>query len=156
MIYRGSSTGDHIRLELGIDLAELESIQQAVKKIVGGSEAGPDDIFLVDLALTEAFTNIVKHGYPEKFPEDRRVVVELNAKDGVLECKIEHEGDYFDLGEAMEKSTGAVEKEEQIAISGRGLQIITGIVDDFKFRREGQRNIAVFSKRITGLGEKSI
>ncbi len=96
------------------------------------------------IILEELFTNTVRYGYPADAPRGR-VEVALAARPGQIEIDFSDDGLAFDpLSYRPDKNRGAGE----LAPGGHGLEIVRGLVDRARYRREGGRNRLALMRRL--------
>ena len=112
-------------------------------------EAGVDRMRSYNLALAvdEFATNIVTHGYAEQ-NRTGDVSIQGEVRDGSLFVTLE------DHGVAFDPRTRAMPREEDLAkplderpIGGLGIYLAVRGVDQFDYRREGDRNLNTFGVR---------
>jgi anti-sigma regulatory factor (Ser/Thr protein kinase) len=101
------------------------------RRWVSGHLAGRDeeDVWKVELALTEALSNVIRHAYGGD--ETREVELALRLDGDRLELEIAHEGEPFDRAGYSPPDLDAV------GTGGYGLFLIEELVDEVDF--EGTR-----------------
>jgi anti-sigma regulatory factor (Ser/Thr protein kinase) len=106
-----------------------------VGTVAGASEAAIADL---KLAVTEACTNSILHGYPDG--TSGQLVVRLRALDGAVEVEIEDDGVGFDPAQT---NTEARREDGQ----GMGLMIISSLMDSLEIESDQSGSRTSFAKR---------
>lgn len=90
----------------------------------------------LELALEEALVNIFRYAYPQKTGQ---VDLTCRIEGGRLEILIEDEGLPFaiDSAAAPDLSGDIIERR----IGGLGIHLMKNLMDDVRYRREGNRNL---------------
>jgi sigma-B regulation protein RsbU (phosphoserine phosphatase) len=98
----------------------------------------------VNLVIEELFTNIVFYAFPDK--TERRIDFSFSlVTDGTLQIRIEDDGRYFDLLEAVaEVDTKAPVERRQIG--GLGIHFVKEMTDEINYIRTNKRNIVIITK----------
>ena len=121
---------DVVKREIQIrsDLTRLREVRTFVRQFCAGAlgtGVDPDDVGALELAVTEAASNIMKHAYHGN--EDRSIRVEAEALTGKIRLRLLHQGDSFD------PSTAALPVLDGSRESGYGVFIITQSVDHVRY-----------------------
>jgi serine/threonine-protein kinase RsbW len=105
-----------------------------------GSIAGASDAAVADLklAVTEACTNSILHGYPDGASGE--LVVRIRNVDGTVEVEIEDDGVGFDPS----RRTNDVRREEDG--QGMGLMIIRSLMDSLEIESDESGSRISFAK----------
>jgi len=123
----GSETGRSLDLELPAVPASCPQARFAVREALASV---PVDIAAVDLAVTEAVTNVVVHAYRDRGPGDEtgRVRVALTIEEGAAWVVVADEG------------AGMAPRADSPGL-GMGLSLIASVCDDLDIeqRRDGTR-----------------
>jgi anti-sigma regulatory factor (Ser/Thr protein kinase) len=131
-------------LSLRNDPAETERVTASVTEF-GARHALPDRIVShVNLALDEAITNIVFYAYDDA--DDHEITVRISLAHGMLTAELVDDGRAFDPLQVAAPNLAAPLEER--AVGGLGIHLIRHLIDDIQYRREGDRNHLVFTKRI--------
>ncbi|MDQ6907167.1 MAG: ATP-binding protein [Chloroflexota bacterium] len=106
------------------------------------SEAFEEQVYQLQLAVSELATNIIKHAYRDRAP-------------GIIEIRGHGVGDvvileFFDTGNAYEKKTPKLPDLADLAEGGYGSFIIQQCVDDVTYDQADGRNHWRLEKRFTG------
>lgn len=115
------------------DLKFLHDIQEFICSHAGAMRLRADDIEQMELAVEEAFVNIVKHGYGT---DEGKIVVSCAQHDNpaAFVITLKDNAPPFD---PTQYSGSRV---------GRGLALMTACTDRAEYRREGNCNILVLTK----------
>jgi serine/threonine-protein kinase RsbW len=106
------------------------------------SEAYEEQVYQVQLAVSELGTNIIKHAY-----RDREAgMVELRAVGGDGTVTL----NFFDTGKAYEAKTPTLPPLEHLAEGGYGSFLIQQSVDRVTYQRMDGRNLWRLEKQFTG------
>lgn len=116
-------------------------LARAALALVGDHVNGETVLYDLDLALTEACANVVEHAYPPGQPGDLEILLRLVRGEDV-QVEVRDFGPGFSLDA---KVPGAP---AQDAESGRGVYIISRLMDEMAVRRDGEANVVGFTKRI--------
>lgn len=123
----------------------VRSICQAVSNFANEAGMQGRDVFLVELAVDEACTNIVEYGYSGCSTGD--IVVECSVKssgaDRILVIKLTDHGDIHD----PTKQIVSTEDFNDLRVGGLGVQIIRKVMDSMDYQRTEDSNLLVLSKR---------
>jgi serine/threonine-protein kinase RsbW len=127
-------------------MERLPELMAFVDEACARGGAGEEDAFAVRLAVEEAFTNVVKHGYPDG---PGPVSVELHAEDGALVVTLADRGRPFDPAAAPRPELDA--GWEARAVGGLGWHLIRQMMSEVKHRpREGGGNVVTLVRRPDG------
>ncbi len=115
-------------------------LTKAAVCILGESVADGNVLGDLELAITEACANVVRHAYAGSPDGDLEIVLTIEPKSHVVV-------EVSDWGHAF---LGApdVSNPDPASASGRGLYIISRLVDDAERRSEAGKNTFRFRKRI--------
>ncbi|TVQ46067.1 MAG: anti-sigma regulatory factor [Gloeocapsa sp. DLM2.Bin57] len=128
------------RTDLTAATTVLQWLELTLKPLI------PEKIYWqCQVALIEAFTNIVRHAH-QHLPPSTPIEMQINLYQNYLEMYIWDHGDPFDLFEYLQsinpKQCQSLDKEE-----GRGLYLIDQLMDELEQKRVTQeRNCLVMRK----------
>ena len=129
--------------------ARYDRIKQICSFVVDAANvAGLDEssTFQCQIAVDEACTNIIEHGYEG---EDKgRIEVICNTNPGVLKIELLDQAPPFDPDTVPEPELGA--PLEDIKIGGLGIYFMKKMMDDVSFSRESGTNRLALLKRSAG------
>jgi serine/threonine-protein kinase RsbW len=118
-----------IRMSLSSRFENIEMAQHLCGKLLDGRDVADDARHWILMALREAMANAIKHGNQQNL--EKRVEIEMNVVDDVLEIRVRDEGQGFD-------PTGVPDPlapENRLRTSGRGIFYMKTFMDDVRFRR---------------------
>lgn len=135
---------DHLELALPNRQSAIPGLQDRLEAFAGDHGLPGTVLYALQLALEEHLTNIVSYGYEDQGSHQIRVRVELGTQG--LRAVVEDDGIPFDPLQlpAPDVSIPMAER----AIGGLGVHMMRNAVDDLAYRRDGDRNILVITKRI--------
>lgn len=94
-----------------------------------------------ELALVEALTNIVEHGYKEEAGHD--IILRIRNGDGAIDFIVEDFGSPIPT-EALKRSEGALDFDPldllNLPTGGMGLALIKEVMDRFDYSTEDRKN----------------
>ncbi len=132
------------KIKLTNKLSDLEKIRDAMENIGAEWRIDPQTCMSVNLALEEAFTNIVNYAFENNDPQE--IVVDIKKQDGKLIFVIKDEGRPYDPTKAPEPDTSL--PAEDRPIGGLGIFLIRKIMDDVKYQRIEAQNQLTLIKNI--------
>jgi anti-sigma regulatory factor (Ser/Thr protein kinase) len=119
-------------------------LAKAVISILSDAIADRELLYNIDLSLSEACANVVRHAYAqEPYTPDQLLQIELTLHEGkTIEIEVSDWGCGFpewpvDIRNASPEAEG-----------GRGLFIMSELADEFELRRSGDRNSVYLKMRI--------
>jgi serine/threonine-protein kinase RsbW len=126
-----------LRLTLRNDLAEIAGLGQTVRQFLAENGVGPRPVYVVDLALEELLSNIVKYAHPQGGDHPIEVGVRLAA--GRVVVTIEDDGVPFDPLEFPPLAPGRLVDQPRGQL---GIHLVRRLVDDVSYtRRDGGNRI---------------
>ncbi len=134
-----------IRLEMSGDLDVLRTSWQACEALLESLDFEDDSIQVrcnLQLALSEALTNVIRHGYPDGGKP--WIQLRLMAQDERLFIELRDNGVEFDPTSYCCEPESEVEG--MIPEGGYGLMIVRQVTDDIYYRREGSVNVLTLEK----------
>jgi sigma-B regulation protein RsbU (phosphoserine phosphatase) len=130
-------------VELRSDLRDLARARRLVREVCAGLPGPPldeDAVGELELAVTEACSNIVKHAYHGR--DDQWIRLEAEVYPDAVSLRLHHLGDAFDPSKVPPPPLDGSRD------SGFGVYLITKSVDDVRyFRDERGRNCIALVKR---------
>jgi serine/threonine-protein kinase RsbW len=125
------------------DAAELPALTRFLQEFWSAAQLPAPAVLPFELALEEAFMNIVMHGAP---PGTARVEVSLVLAGPRLTLTIEDEGPQFDpLSLPAPDITAPLEERR---VGGQGVHLIRQMMDEVSYQRVGARNQLKMSRQI--------
>ena len=139
-----SASSGSCRLTCSNKLTELARLNADVQQFVGKHAVPPQAAYVLDLAIEELITNIIKYGYDET--ADHTIRIDIDRQPDHLLLTIEDDGHPFNpLGRESPDTTKPPEERE---IGGLGLHMVREMSEKMEYRREGDRNITVVRIRV--------
>lgn len=139
---RGSQMEGAGVLTIRSDLGEIARVSSLLEELMAGQGFMADEILDTQLAVEEAITNIIVHGYRGGTGE---IVIRCRATEEQVEVRVEDTAPAFDPLSLPEPDlTAAVEDRK---IGGLGVFLIRQVMDGIAYRRENGKNILVLEKR---------
>jgi anti-sigma regulatory factor (Ser/Thr protein kinase) len=121
---------------------ELDTITVAVEEFGDAEQWPPDLIFRVNLVLEEVGLNIINHGRTDDLHE---IEITVTSKPESLTIEIVDNGLPFDpRKDAPEPDVDAGVAERPIG--GLGVYLVRTMMDELRYRREGDRNYLTLVK----------
>jgi anti-sigma regulatory factor (Ser/Thr protein kinase) len=116
---------------------ELARLSHWINELANQFGVSPEDTFRLDLASTEAVTNIIEHAFDDDNPHYINITFE--HKSGVTKITIEDDGTPFDP--LLHPEVVLPRNLEDAGLGGLGIHLIRNYVDEWYFRREAEKNI---------------
>ena len=137
-----------VNLQLSGDVNHIEMCWQTAEAVLSQVPFSEDPVqnrYNLLLALQEAVTNVIKHGYGN---EGQRGFVELRLSydETDLEIEIRDDAPAFDPTNVAEMEDPSLA--ESLPEGGYGLHIIRTVVDRLEYAREAGQNVLTLAKCI--------
>jgi anti-sigma regulatory factor (Ser/Thr protein kinase) len=130
------------RLHLRSALTEVDRLAEEVAR-VGRAHALPEELISdLRLAVEEAVTNVIRHGYGGR--EDGEIRVSFHVTPEAITATVEDDAPPFDPREWPDPPLPP----EGADASGVGVYLIKRVMDEVDYRRDGSRNVLTLTKRI--------
>jgi serine/threonine-protein kinase RsbW len=126
------------------DINEIPAISRALETLMQVHGFAEDDILDTQLAVEEAITNIIEHGYGEA---GGGITISCRAENGIIEVQLEDRAAPFDPLSLPEPDL--VSEVEDRKIGGLGIFLIRQVMDDIRYRFDEGKNILLLTKRKT-------
>ncbi len=136
-----------LRLRVPARLEELHHIESELEKL--GNTEGWDAglVYQVHLVLEELAVNTANYGYPGDAGAEGGVIdIRILRQDGSLTIEYSDNGTPFNPFEEAPKPDIDASVEER-RIGGLGVHFVRTMMDEFGYRREGDRNHITLIKR---------
>jgi serine/threonine-protein kinase RsbW len=128
--------------EIKNDLAEIESLTEAIVRYYRDQGVSESVCYDVRLALEEAVSNTIKYGYEDQQVHTIHVRAGLERKD--LSLEIEDDAKAFNPLEASSPDFSLPVEEKPI---GRlGIYLLRSVMDQVDYKRTGAKNILRMTK----------
>ena len=131
-------------MTIGSDIAEIPEVSAWLEEVMRGSGFSEEAILDTQLAVEEAVTNVIIHGYKEPGGE---VVITCHVNSDRVEVEIADTAPRFDpLSMPEPDLDGSIEERR---IGGLGVFLIRQVMDGVSYRYENGKNILVLIKNRT-------
>jgi serine/threonine-protein kinase RsbW len=127
------------------DIAAIREVTGALETAMKLYAFADVDILDTQLALEEALTNTIVHGYRDH-PGD--LTINCRTSHGLVELQIEDSAPPFDPLSVPDPDVSAGLDKRRVG--GLGVLLIRRVMDDIVYRYEDGKNILVMVKRKTG------
>jgi anti-sigma regulatory factor (Ser/Thr protein kinase) len=125
-------------------LTELDSLFQHIERFGKWIGLPKKQVFQINLALDELFTNIVSYGYTDS--NSHLIDFRLSYENDTVVICIEDNGIPFDPVAAP--TSGSAPRLEKCMIGGLGLHIVKKMMDEIAYERKEDKNIITIKKHI--------
>ena len=134
----------HQTITLRNDLAEITRLAEFVDAFCAPLEPTPKDVLALHLALEEAVTNVINHGYADGQPHT--FIVELATAGRRVTATVTDDAPAYDpLARAEVDTTLPL---EQRPIGGLGVHLVKKLMDSARYERRDGRNILTFVRTL--------
>jgi serine/threonine-protein kinase RsbW len=137
------SGGSFVRT-IASDINEVQVISTCLETVMRAGGFPEDDILDTQLAVEEAITNIIVHGYRGAGGE---ITVSCREGNGIVEVRLEDRAGPFDPLSLPEPDL--VSEVEDRKIGGLGIYLIRQVMDEIQYRFEDGKNIFSLTKKRT-------
>jgi len=131
---------DSISIVLKNQINEVEKLKEQAVKFFRKHNINDNIQFDLTLALEEIFINIVSYAFEDE--SEHKIIVIINLK-GIIKIEISDDGKAFNPIEDIGKVFNEPKK-----IGGKGLQLVSQLVDELKYQRKGNKNILILKKHL--------
>jgi serine/threonine-protein kinase RsbW len=139
-----------IKLSISSNIENVPLVGAAVNRLCALIPYSNTDAHAIELCVTEAVVNSIKHGYNDQ--SGNLVDVLFRQESDRIVVIISDTGKPMDPKLLEEKKRTAIQFDpadiENIPESGRGLAIMQGYMDDVRFRQEGNVKHLILIKNI--------
>lgn len=122
---------------IGNDRAEIARVGMAVERMVAAEDLGPRLGYAIELAVDELVTNVVCHGYPQGACGQIEVTLAIGTDWVTLTVA----DDGYPYDPLLAPDPPLTEPLETRRVGGLGIHLVRSLMDDVRYRREGDRNI---------------
>ena len=127
------------------DSTEIPAVSASLEEVMHTHGFSTDDILDTQLAVEEAITNIINHGYKNTIGE---IIISCRINLDLTEIRIRDNAPRFDpLSLPEPKLEGTIQDRK---IGGLGVFLIRQVMDEISYQYENGQNILVMIKRKTG------
>ncbi len=125
-------------------ISELEKLRDTLENLCSQWSLSPAICMSVNLALEEAFTNIVNYAFDDQMPHD--ISMEFSYAENQLKVVIADDGKPYDPTRQTAPDISLPAKERPIG--GLGVFLIKKIMDDVSYERTSNQNKLYLTKHI--------
>jgi anti-sigma regulatory factor (Ser/Thr protein kinase) len=126
------------------DVAEIPRLSEVVEAFCAPLAPNPKDVPAIQLALEEAVTNVINHGYTDGKPHT--FTVDLAAADRRVTVIVTDDAPAYDpLARAEVDITLPLEDRR---IGGLGVHLVKKLMDSARYERRDGRNILTFVRTL--------
>lgn len=125
-------------------VSEIRRLVDRVEAFGAEADLPPDVTFRLTLALDEAVSNVIRHGFSDGV--EHQISVRVHVGDGMVTATVEDDGVPFDPHDAPVPDLDA--PLEQRAPGGLGVHLVKATMDEVRYRRDGDRNILTLTTRV--------
>lgn len=136
--------GRELRLTLRNELAELARHGEAVRQFLEENGAPPRVIYVIDLALEEMLSNVVKYAHPQGGVHE--IELALQFEPGRLIVTIADDGAPFDPRGFPRYDTSTLLGER--SRGQLGIHLVRRLVDEMSYSRQAGRNRVQLAMRL--------
>ncbi len=134
---------DPVILTIASDIAEIPGVSAKLEELMGAYGFFPEAILDTQLAVEEAITNIIVHGYQRP---DGEIQVICSRMSDAIEIRIADSAPPFDPLSLPEPDLDSTVSERRIG--GLGIYLIRQVMDGFSYRYEdGKNNLILIKKK---------
>ncbi|HKA30429.1 MAG TPA: ATP-binding protein [Candidatus Binatia bacterium] len=123
---------------------DLGRVQDLLDELAQTHAFGPESVADVHVALDEALSNVVRHGFADAEPHEITVVLTLATDE--LQVAIEDDGHSFNPLTAPRADLDSPVEERRVG--GVGVHLIRELMDHVHYERVNSRNRLVMVKRL--------
>jgi len=131
-------------LKLTNKISELDKIRDSLEELVADWGLPPAEGMSVNLALEEAFTNIVNYAFEDEGLHEIEMAFSLKGDE--LMITITDDGKHYDPTKHADPDTGLPAADRPIG--GLGIFLIRKIMDEVHYQRKGNVNQLILTKNI--------
>jgi len=136
--------GSHVSFEIPADLEQIERVSSGIEQCMKGQDWGDEAILDVQLAVEEAVTNSILHGYDGSVGT---IAIRIDTSPHHITVEIEDGAPAFDPLSVPEPDIAADLEDRQIG--GLGIFLIRRMMDEVTYRYEDNKNVLVLEKKRT-------
>ena len=123
---------------------EIQRLAEVAERFCAEHHLSNTEMLAASLALDEAVTNTILHGYDDD--ADHEITVRMALDAGVLTLEVEDDARPFDPLQAPAPNLDLPIEERPIG--GLGIYFVRTLMDDVEYQRRGDRNVLTMRKTI--------
>jgi serine/threonine-protein kinase RsbW len=132
-------------LAIGSDITEIPTVSARLEEVMIASGFSAESVLDTQLAVEEAITNVVVHGYKKT---GYQINLSCRAAPDHIEVQITDSAPQFNPLLIPEPDTDSDVSERQIG--GLGIYLVRQVMDNISYRFENGKNILTLTKNKTG------
>jgi len=132
-------------LTINADINEIPRVSAALEQVMQVYSFSNEEILDTQLAVEEAVTNIIMHGYEGRAGE---IHITCHATRGIIEIQVEDNAPLFNPLSVPDPDFTADIQDRRIG--GLGIFLIRRVMDDVVYRNDQGKNVLVLIKRKSG------
>jgi serine/threonine-protein kinase RsbW len=136
---------EHQEISLKNKIEELETITSFLDQLADAWLLPPAPLMSINLALEEAFTNIVYYAYADQ--ETHQIELSISKQGDKLKICLADDGQPYDPTQA--KAPDIKLSTEDRPIGGLGIFLIRKIMDNVHYQRDNGYNLLCMEKQIS-------
>ncbi len=126
-------------------IEEIRTLEAALLEFAEQHELPPDALFQIQLSLEELFTNVVSYAHDDD--AEHQVEIVLACEGDTVTVEIVDDGFPFNpLQEAPQMDADSPLEER--GIGGAGVALAKEMMDELRYRRDGERNRLTMIKEL--------
>lgn len=129
-------------ITIGSDIMEIPGVSARLEGAMKAAGFASEAILDTQLAVEEAITNVIIHGYREP---TGRIGISCRVTHGIAEIQLTDSAPQFNPMSIPEPDIDADVEERQIG--GLGIYLLRQVMDEISYRYENGQNILVLVKR---------
>ena len=133
--------GSHVSFEIPADLEQIERVSSEIERCMKGEGWVDDEMLDVQLAVEEAVTNSILHGYDGSAGT---ITIRIETSPQHVAVEIADDAPAFDPLSVPEPDIAADIEDRQIG--GLGIFLIRRVMDEVTYRYEDNTNILLMVK----------
>jgi len=143
LTHSSTSLDSNIVFRIPARLADVRLLGISVHSLFANLGFSDIDVYQLELAVTEAANNIVKHAY--QYKDDMHMNMKFTIKDDKVNCTFVDKGQYQNF--LKNNAWGEIATDTQVLPpNSRGIAIICEVMDEVSYRRAGSKNILTLVK----------
>ena len=144
LVSLGSSAMNDLSIRMKNDLAELETVNQALEEYSELHQLPAGALNAVSLALDEIITNLVSYGYQDH--EEHYIDIRVSLARGQLSLIVEDNGVAFNPLETDSPDTSSALEDRPVG--GLGIHLVRSVMDEVAYNYRNERNCLTMTKKL--------
>ena len=140
-----------MKISLNNDIGEIPGAASRIDSFCESRGLPADVAYAINLSVDELLTNTISYGYDDDGAHGLDIVLRMEGD--AVEVEIADDARPFDSSRATAPDTAA--GLDQRSIGGLGLFLVHELMDEVRYRRDGERTVVTVRKRIAAAGADS-